>query len=192
MKKIILLSVAIVLVLGIAAGAYWWLRRPQVITFSDDTTLTLLGADYGKKHTVPGGKLPPAKPRTAAQGAARVVQTTRTFNTTADSLVVWLRAKSDQSSDTPNQNRTFYFYIYDKAGTASAQAYSSVQQGTEVFSVQFPEFPRRQGQLYLRVQENGNGGQEMSEQKFVINNPAAVKSFPKWTPEPLPVTKEDD
>jgi hypothetical protein len=196
MKKIILSGIVVILVLGAAAGTYWWISRPQVITFSDDTTLTLLGADYGKKHTVPGGKLPPAKPRTATQGGATVRQpanrTTSTFNTVADTLVVWLRAKYDQSSDTPNQNRNFQFYIYDKAGTACAQANGYVQQGTEVFNVQFPAFPRRQGKLYLRVQESGNGGQEMADEKFVINNPAAAKSYPKWTPEPLPVTKEDD
>jgi hypothetical protein len=43
----------------------------------------------------------------------------------------------------------------------------------------------------VRVQEQGNGGQEMSEQKFVIPNPA-LKSFTKWTAEPLPATKADD
>ena len=105
---------------------YWWISRPQVITFSDDTTLTLLGADYGKRHA--------RARRQAATGAsttrptragARVVQTAvarhGTFNTPTDTLVVWLRAKSDQSSVTPNQYRSFQFYIYDKAGTACAQ-----------------------------------------------------------------------
>ncbi len=193
MKKIILSSIVIVLILGIAAGAYWWLRRPQVITFSDDCKLTLLGVDYGKRHAPPGGKLPPAPARPAARGGAPVRRVGNgSFTTAADTLVVWLRAKSDQSSDTPNQYQNFQFFIYDKAGTACAQTSASVQPGTEVFNVQFPAFPRRQGQLYLRVQENGNGGQEMADKKFVINNPAAVKSFPKWTPEPLPVTKEDD
>ena len=42
MKTKIWLSVVIVLVIGLAAGAFWWLRRPQVITFSDDSKLTLL------------------------------------------------------------------------------------------------------------------------------------------------------
>ena len=193
MKKIILSGVVVILVLGAAAGTYWWISRPQVVKFSDDTTLTLLGADYGKHHTVPGGKLPPAPATPAARVGAIVRRVGNGSLTTAtDTLVVWLRAKYDQSSDTPNQYRNFEFYIYDKAGTACAQANGYVQQGTEVFSVQFPAFPRRQGQLYLRVQESGNGGQEMADEKFVISNPAANKSYPKWTPEPLPVTKEDD
>ena len=38
--KIILGSVFLILLLGIAAGAYWWLSRPQVITFSDDAKVT--------------------------------------------------------------------------------------------------------------------------------------------------------
>jgi hypothetical protein len=191
--KILLWSVVSILIIGLAAGAYWWLRRPQVITFSDDCKLTLLGVDYGKRHAPPGGKLPPAPARPAARGGTPVRRVGNgSFTTAADTLVVWLRANYDQSSDTPNQYQNFQFYIYDKAGTACAQASAGVQQGTEVFSVQFPAFPRRQGQLYLRVQENGNGGQEMADKKFVINNPAVVKSYPKWTPEPLPVTKEDD
>ena len=191
--KIILWSLASILVIGLAAGFFWWQRRPQVITFSDDSKLTLLGVDYGKRHAVPGGKLPPAPARTgAATGGAARRGGSSSFTTPNDTLVVWVRAKFEQDSGTPNQYRYFQFFIYDKAGTACAQTSSSVQPGTRVFSVQFPAFPRRQGQLYLRVQEQGNGGQEMADEKFVINNPAANKSFPKWTPEPMPVTKEDD
>ena len=65
------------------------------------------------------------------------------------------------------------------------------RQGNEVVAVQFDAFPRRQGKLVVRVQEQGNGGQEMSDQKFVISNPVRG-SFPKWTAEPLPGTKADD
>ena len=34
--KILLGSVAVILILGLAAGAFWWLSQPQVIVFSDD------------------------------------------------------------------------------------------------------------------------------------------------------------
>ena len=64
-------------------------------------------------------------------------------------------------------------------------------QGNEIVAVQLDAFPRRQGKFVVRVQQQGNGGQEMSEQKFVISNPAR-KSFTKWTAEPLPATKVDD
>ena len=191
--KVALASLVAVLALGGAAGGYWWWSRPQVIKFSDDTTLTLLGADYGKKHPVPGGKLPPAKTTSAARGQPAAARRGPTPVTTAtDTLVIWLRANFDKSSDTPNQYRSFQFFIYDKAGTACAQAYASVQPGTPVFAVQFPAFPRRQGKFFVRVQEQGNSGQEMSEQKLVIKNPAVGKSYSQWTPAPLPVTKEDD
>ena len=63
--------------------------------------------------------------------------------------------------------------------------------GNEVVAVQFDAFPRRQGKFYVRVQEQGNGGQEMSDQKFVIANPARG-SFENWTAESLPNTKTDD
>ena len=58
MKTKIWLGVAIILVIGLAAGAYWWLRRPQVIKFSDDAKLTLLAVEYGKRHTPPAAKVP--------------------------------------------------------------------------------------------------------------------------------------
>ena len=194
--KVALASLVAVLALGGAAGGYWWWSRPQIIKFSDDTKLTLLSADYGKRHVPPGGKTPAATARPATQGGARGAQPARrgpaTITTATDTLVVWLRAKFDQDSSTPNQYHSFQFFIYDKAGTACAQAYGNVQPGTEVFPVQFTAFPRRQGTLYLRVQEQGNGGQEMSDGKFVIKNPAAGKSYPTWTPVPLPATKEDD
>ena len=51
--KILLLSVVSILILAIAAGAWWRLRRPQMITFSDDSKVTLLAAEYGKRHSPP-------------------------------------------------------------------------------------------------------------------------------------------
>jgi flagellar biosynthesis/type III secretory pathway M-ring protein FliF/YscJ len=41
MKKIVLWSVAPVLIVGILAASIWWLRRPQMITLSDGSKLTL-------------------------------------------------------------------------------------------------------------------------------------------------------
>jgi hypothetical protein len=65
------------------------------------------------------------------------------------------------------------------------------RNGNDVVGIEFSAFPRRQGKFLVGVQENGNGGQEMSEQKFSISNPARG-SFTKWTAELLPATKEDD
>jgi len=203
--RILLLSVAIIFAVGIAGGVYWWLSRPQVITFSDDSKLTLLGADYGKRHAVPGHKLPPAPARTGAAtaGAARRGGSS-SFTTPSDMLVVWVRAKYDYTPNQPNQPNqfqpnqyhNFQFYVYDPAGTACAFAssrnMSGNQRGDDVLAVQFDAFPRREGKLYLRAQEQSNSGQEMADEQFVISNPAAKKSFEKWVPEPLPVTAKAD
>ena len=204
--KILLLSVAIIFAVGIAGGVYWWSSRPQVITFSDDSKLTLLGADYGKRHAVPGHKLPPAPASSgAATGGAARRGGSRSFTTPSDTLVVWVRAKYDYTPNQPNQPtlgfqpnqyHNFQFYVYDKAGTAcaygSSRTMSGNQRGDDVLAVQFDAFPRREGKLFLRVQESYSGGQEMADEKFVVSNPAAKKSFEKWTPEPLPVTTKDD
>jgi hypothetical protein len=64
-------------------------------------------------------------------------------------------------------------------------------QGNEVAAIQFTAFPRRQGKFILRVQKNGQDGQELADEKFIIRNPARGV-FPNWTAESLPDTKEDD
>jgi len=176
--KAILWSVVSVLILGLAAGAYWWMSRPQVIIFSDDATLTLVKVDYGKRHAPPAAK-PDAGARSAARG--------NSFTTPNDTLVLWVREQYDNK-----QYHYFQFFLSDKAGTGCAQAgpRNWRNNGNEVVAIQFDAFPRRQGKFYVRVQEQGNGPQEMSDRKFVVSNPAR-KSFTTWTAEPLPSAKED-
>ena len=205
--KILVLSVAILLAIGIAGGMYWWLNRPQVITFGDDSKLTLLGVDYGKRHAVPGHKLPPAPASSgAATGAAARRVGSSSFTTPGDALVVWVRAKYEHAPNPPNppnqpqfqlnQVRNFQFFVYDKSGTAcvygSSRNMSGNQRGDDILAIQFDAFPRRESKLFLRVQESGSGGQEMADEKFVVSNPAAKKSFEKWTPEPLPLAAKAD
>ena len=188
MKTKILSGVVVVLVIGLAAGAFWWLRRPQVITFSDDSKVTLLAVEYGKRHAVPAAKAPAAstKARTPVRRGAN------SFTTTNDTLVLWVRQEYDA---TQNQFHSFQYCVYDKAETACMQTfgrnYGNGRQGSEIVAVQIDAFPRRQGKFIVRVQEQGNGGQEMSDQKFVIANPVRG-SFANWTAEPLPATKSDD
>ena len=178
--KIVLLSVVSILIIGAAVGAFLWLRQPQVITFSDDAKVTLLKVDYGKRHAPPTA----AKPASGARGGARG----NSFTTDKDTLVIWVRYQYDSQ-----QYHYFQFFVYDKGGTGCAQAgpRNWRNNGNEVVAVQLDAFPRRHGKFYVRVQEQGNGGQEMSEQKFVISNPAR-NSFAKWTADPLPSTKADD
>ena len=177
--KIILGTAAAILIIGVAVGAYWWLSRPQVIVFSDDAKLTLVKVEYGKRHAPPA-----AKPASGARGAQRG----NSFTTDKDALVLWVHWQYDSK-----QYHYFQFYLYDKDGTACVQAgpRNWRNNGNEVVAVQFDAFPRRQGKFYVRAHEQGNGGQEMSDQKFVIHNPAHG-SWTKWTPEPLPATRQDD
>jgi hypothetical protein len=184
--KILLWSVVSILIIGIAAGAFWWLRRPQVITFSDESKVTLLAVEYGKRHAPPTVKAS-TTPTTRAPARGR-----GSFTTTSNTLVLWVREESDTSG---NQYHGFQYFIYDKAGTACVQSYgrnySGGRQGNGVVAVQLDAFPRRQGKFVLRVQEQSNSGQEMSDQKFVVSNPVR-SSFAKWTAEPLPTTKDAD
>ena len=185
--KILLGSVVSILILGLAAVAYWWLSRPQVITFSDDAKVTLLKVEYGKRHSSPTVRA------STTSGARTPARRGGSFTTTNDTLVLWVRQQYDASG---NQYHSFQYYLYDKAGTACVQTYArnsagNSRQGNEVMAVQFDAFPRRQGKMLVRVQEQGNGGQEMADQKFVISNPVR-DAFTKWSAEPLPSTKADD
>ena len=184
--KILLWSVVSILIIGLAVGAYWWLSRPQVITFSDDAKVTLLAVQYGKRHVAPNVKLPAPAGRPAARARGSVT-------TTNDTLVLWVRQEYDA---TGNQYHGFQYYVYDQAGTACVQTYGrnygrNNRQGNQVVAVQLDAFPRRSGKFFVRVQEQSNNGQEMADRQFVIHNPARG-SFAQWTPEPLPSTKEDD
>lgn len=182
--KILLLSVVVILILGLAAGALWWWRKPQIITFDSGDKVTLLAVDYGKRHTPPGAKAT-TNSTLRARGRAG-----GPFTTPTDTLVLWVKQEHD-----PQQYANFQYYLYDMAGTACAVSYGygggNGRQGSEVVGVQFTAFPRRQGKFIVRVQEQSNGGQEMSAQKFVIRNPVRG-SFPTWTAESLPATQEDD
>ena len=184
--KILLWSVISILIIGLAVGVYWWLSRPQVIVFSDDAKVTLLAVQYGKRHAPPAVKAPATSAaRTAARGRG-------TITTTNDTLVLWVRQEYDASN---NQFHSFQYFVYDQAGTACVQTYprnfaGNNRRGIEVVAVQFDAFPRRQGKFVVRVQEQGNSGQEMSEKKFVVANPVRA-TFPKWNADPLPATAED-
>jgi hypothetical protein len=199
--KTLLLAVVTIIVIGLGGGVYWWLNRPQVITFSDGSRLTLLGVDYGKRHALPGGKLPPGSPRIVRMLPVPPVvpgppNGNGSFTTLNDTLVVWVRAKYNYTTNQPgqpSQYRVFQLYLYDKDGAAHAYGadrnVSDSPQGDDILPILFNAFPRRQGKLYLRAQESGSGGRKTSEGKFVIANPAAKMSFAKWTSESVPDTQ---
>jgi len=185
--KKILLSSAAVLIIGIVVGVVWWLERPQVITFSDDAKVTLLAVEYGKRHAPPT-----VKASTTSTNKAPVRRGNGSFTTTDDTLVLWVRMTYDSQ-----QYHYFQLYAYDKAGTACVgstgthYANTGRRNGNDIVGIEFSAFPHRQGKFLVGIQEQGNGGQEMSDKKFVISNPARGSSM-KWTAEPVPATKEDD
>ena len=184
--KIILWSAVSILIIGLAAGAYWRLSRPQVITFSDDSKVTLLAVEYGKHHAPPTVKV-----STTSTNKTAARRGNGPFTTTDDTLVVWVQEEYDSQ-----QYHYFQFYAYDKTGTACAASSTTHyvtaarRTGNDLVGIEFGAFPRRQGKFLVGVQEQSNNGQEMADRKFSISNPARG-SFPQWTPEPLPATKED-
>ncbi len=186
MKKNIFWSVALILIIGIAVAAFLWLRKPQIITLSDGTKLTLLGVEYGKHH-----KFPAVKVKTTGRLMGGGGPTS--FDTTNDTLVVWIKAEHK-----PNQYPNYQVMVYDKAATACVGNWGGgnsrqIKNGMEVMGVQLNAFPRRDSKICLRIAawNNTGGGMKLAKDQFVISNPARG-SFPKWTADPLPDTQSDD
>ena len=178
MKKIILWSIVALVVVGVAADAFLWLRKPQVIQLDKSTKLTLIGVTYGKHHAPPKIKI---AGRNARGGGAQL-------DSTNDTVVVWIEAEHK-----PNQYPNFQLMIYDPANTACTQTYarnqSQVKQGVDLMGFMLDAFPRRDNKMLLRVL-SWNNGQRISKEQFVVSNPARG-SFAKWTPKPLPDTQSD-
>jgi hypothetical protein len=174
--KILLYSL---LILGLTAGACWWLWPPQAITLSDGTKLTLVGVDYGKHHKCPGVE-------TVEQ---RYGRGPASFDTTNDALVVWIQSKHNDKQ-WPN----YQVLACDPAATACVGNWSrhswQIKSGVEIMGVQLDAFPRRARKIYLRIMNWGPQGQQVAKGRMVIANPARGW-FPKWVPEPLPVTYSD-
>jgi hypothetical protein len=179
MKKIIFWSAASVLMIGIAVAALLWLRKPQIITLSDGTKLTLLGVDYGKHH-----KFPTVKTTGRRNGGPTL------FDTTNDTLVVWILSEHKGNQQWGN----FQVVAYDKAATAGVGNWSrnsrEIKNGMEIMGVQLDAFPRRERKIYLHIMNWGQRGQQIAKGQFVVSNPAR-SSFPQWTADPLPDTQSD-
>ncbi len=160
-----------------AAGAVWWLWRPQTFTLNDGTKLKLVAVTYGKHHNFPGESYQPA-----------------VSDSTNDTLYVWIEQKH-KGNNWPN----YQIYAYDKSGTACVGMFTrnsrQIRPGDEMIGFQLDAFPRRQGKFYLRIQEwNRRTGRQNMQQTikngFVISNPARGH-FPAWFPDSLPNTQED-
>jgi hypothetical protein len=160
-----------------AAGAVWWLWRPQTFTLNDGTKLKLVGVEYGKHHKFPGERYEVSA-----------------YDGTNDTLYVWIEQKH-KGNDWPN----YQLYAYDKSGTACVGMFTrnsrQIRPGDEMIGFQLDAFPRRQGKFYLRIQEwsRQSGRQNMQptiKNGFVISNPARGH-FPAWLPDSLPNTQED-
>lgn len=184
-SKILLWSTISILVLGIAAGAYWWLFRPQIIVLEDGTRLTLLGVTYGKHHACPVSKVDGHK-----------ILHMGKLDTTNDSLCLWLDQKHEKDN-WPN----YQLLAFDAANTACSGNqmrtqgnFSGNNRKEQVMGMVFEAFPRRGSKIYFRVQQwnQHNGQQNITPTSFVVRNPAPRSGYPKWTPEPLPVTQEND
>jgi hypothetical protein len=177
--KILWCSVASVLIIGLAVAAILWLRRPQVLTMSDGTKLTLLKVDYGMHHAPP--KLKITGPRMGGPTS---------FDTTNNTLVVWILTEHK-----PNQWPNFEVLACDEAATACvANNWSGnsqqINEGMDVRGIELNAFPRRDRKFYLRISNWGQRGRELLKGRFVISNPARG-SFPQWAPGPLPATQSD-
>jgi hypothetical protein len=180
MKKVILWSIVSVVIVGVAINAFLWFHKPQSITLSNGTKLTLLGVTYGKHHVPPKVKITGGRVR---GGGARM-------DSTNDTAVVWIL-----SEHKANQYPNYQLMVYDKADTACVSAWartqSQIKNGMEIQGFALDAYPRWDSKMVLRVMTYGQRGQQVSKEQFIVSNPARNKSFVKWTPDPLPDMQSD-
>jgi len=185
MKKIIIGSIVLLAIAGIAVSAFLWLHKPQVILLKDGTKLTLVGVTYGKHHAPP--KIKTAGTRNRGAGA---------LDTESNSIVVWIESVSKKTG--PNQWPNYQLFVYDSEETACVTTWSrsganEIKPGVYLQGFSLDAFPRWDRKIILRVGawNNMGGGMQEAKGQFVISNPARVRSIAKWTPEPVPDTQSD-
>src|SRR5581483_680539 len=151
--KFVLLAVAVILIIAVAVGIFFWSSKPQVITIGG-TKLTLLGVTYGKHHVAPKSKIAGTR-----RNGARM-------DTTNDTLVVWIL-----SEHKANQYGGEQLLVSDEAGTGCVSAWanmnSEVKPGTQLEGFTLNAYPRWDKKIVLRAQ-TWNGNQRLSKDKFVI------------------------
>jgi hypothetical protein len=203
--KILLGGLVAVLVLTFAAVVYLRAAQPQSVVLSDGSRLTVLDVTYGKKHTLAKSKVGGRK----VNGGS--------ITTSNDSVCVWIEQQHPQNN-WPNYQ--LLVFDTDNTGCARESArtfvnlsgrrkdwYSNLpawlakffgpaaggRQNDEIMGFVFSAFPRRGDKINFRIQQwnNQNGQQDMSATAFSIRNPAPRGAYPKWVPEPLPVTQQD-
>ena len=178
--KIILWSLALILIIGLITATLVWRQRPQVLTLKDGTKLTLLGVDYGKEHR---------EPKTRWKGPD-MNGGPQSFTTPDDTLVLWILTEHS-----PDQWPNLQVLVSDLAGTAGVAAYAQginrmINDQTHIMSFQLNAFPRRDRKFAVQPMAWGMHGQETAKGRFVIANPVRG-AFPRWAPEPLPDTQSD-
>ena len=182
--KFAIFSLLAIFIIGLAVSAYWWLSRPQVIMLPGGTKLTLIGVTYGTHHTAPKVKIN-GKLTRGQNGGGQI-------NSAEPALVIWVEAEHKANDYQWQNNR---MYVYDRANTACVSAYqntsSQVNDKTHVIGYMLTAYPRWDSSMIVRVMSNGNGGNRVAKEHFVIANPKRVSSGSKWTPEPLPNKQTD-
>ncbi len=166
--------VAAILIAGIAAAVFLWLRLPQKIILPDGTKLTLAAVTYGKHHLFSAPKI-----------------ALKRVNTTTDTLCVWVR--EEFASQSPGKYTVF---VLDKSGTycagiATVQRYPA-GPGADIACFRMAVFPRRDGKLRLQIEANDSQGETPGmKNEFVVAFPAQKPSA-EWQPQSLPDTQEDN
>jgi hypothetical protein len=180
-SRVLFWSVAI-LVLGLAAGVYWWLTGPQTIILSDGTRLTLLAVTYGKHHRLARSKV-----------GGRILSGAN-LDTTNDALCLWIEEKHK-----PDNSPNYELLAYDAANTDCADPSDETTayfvgnlQDDEVTGSAFGAFPRRGSKIYFRVAERDDKGQrKFNKGRFTFPNPVTDRTWERWSPESLPITQQD-
>lgn len=176
------LLVMAAIALLIAAG--WWAQRPLArIPLPDGGELVFIDAQYGPEYrkVIPIGMSERLRRFVSWQLRSPVVMH---FGTPTDVPTLWL--VFERHSGPGNVSIT----VLDR-GEALDQRQLEVYQNAGLPRPRLVTglrcYPRRAGQIDLRISTGAGPGQDITA---TIPNPFPLSDIPRWTPEPLPQTRQ--
>jgi hypothetical protein len=199
MKKLIPAALAIILI-ALACGIILTRQKPQplpaLVTLPDGTSLRILAVTYGTNHVFGTkmaritGRLPLALQDILLEILGQRAAPAQTISTPTPELLLWLDHRTNSAGATTPSGAYFTTFLGDGSNFISGPPafLNSFLQWSQVESLHFRAFPRRDRQITLNIFHRDSKGDVNLCNSLSFTNPF-YQNYPQWQAEPLPATK---